>query len=247
MRIMPVVHGGIPEYGTFAASYRTCMKRITLVLVLLAVATICSAQTTRITYFKEMYGLDEVDEKKARFSCTVIKHDDGTETVTWKDIKRNEVVNAYRGDEPIDVWVSHWGGKDHVTDFDFKLEYAKRDCAGANNPATIKNYFWDDPAQEYVAPKIAGGEENIMKFLAKNLRYPSRARRMGIQGTVFLHMTITKDAKIENIVVTEGVEVGLDKEAVRIMRKLQLTTPPMVKGQPIEACVVFPIRFKLAN
>jgi TonB family protein len=223
------------------------MKHLALAVLLLPVTTFCSAQATKIQYFKEMHGGDEVDEKRAKFSCTVIKHDDGTETVTWKNLKRNAVSNAYRGKEPVDVWVNHWGGKDDVMDYDFKLEYAKGDCAGANDPAAIKNYLLDDPAQEYVAPRIASGEEHIMKFLQKNVRYPAHARRMGIQGTVFLRMTITKDANIENIVVSEGVEVGLDKEAVRVMRKLQLTTPPMVKGRPVEACVIFPLKFKLAN
>jgi protein TonB len=134
-----------------------------------------------------------------------------------------------------------------VSDYDFKLEYAESDCAGANDPATIENYLQDDPAQQYVAPTIASGEQNIMLFISRNLHYPAYSRRMGIQGVVFLQMTITKDAKIENIVVTDGLEVDLDKESMRVIRKLQLTTPPMLKGQPIEACVVLPIKYKLAN
>jgi hypothetical protein len=39
----------------------------------------------------------------------------------------------------------------------------------------------------------------------------------------------------------------MDKESVRVVRKLQLATPPMLKGQPVDACVIFPIKYKLVN
>lgn len=231
------------------------MKYIIFAVLLWPVTTVCFAQETYTRYYKErkMYG-DEVDEKKAKYSYTVTKHEDGTETATWKDLQRNEVMESHRGKEPVGVWVNHWGKKDDVMDYDFTLVYAKRDCAQAGNPTalsneayTITNAFFDDPVQGYVAPKIASGEENIMKFLQKTVRYPAHARRNGIQGSVYVHMRITKDAKVEDLVVSEGIEVGMDKESVRVMRKLQFATPPMLKGQPIDACVIIPIKYKLAN
>lgn len=224
------------------------MKRISIAALLFAIAITCQAQTTQTQYFKKMHGVDEVDEKAARFSRTITRYDDGAEIITWKDLKRNEeTTTGHRGDEPVGVWVSYQNGKKQIIDYDFTLTYAKRDCADANQPAAITNYLLDDPAQQYVAPKIASGEANIAAFLQKNVRYPAHARRSGIQGSVFLHMTISKSGKIEDIVVKEGVDPCLDKESVRVIRKLQLSTPPMLQGQPIDACVVFPIRYKLAN
>jgi TonB family protein len=247
-----VIRAEVARRRIFTATYLISMKHVTLAALLWAVTTVCFAQETYTRYYKEFNG-DEVDEKKAKYSITTTRHEDGTETVTRKDLKRNEVIESHRGKEPIGVWVSHWG-KEDVKDYNFTLEYGKRDCGQTANPTTlsnesyaIKNAFFDDPAQNYVAPKIASGEENIMKFLQKNVRYPAHARRNGIQGSVYVHMRITKDAKIEDLVVSEGIEVGMDKESVRVMRKLQLATPPMLKGQPVDACVIFPIKYKLAN
>lgn len=84
-------------------------------------------------------------------------------------------------------------------------------------------------------------------FLQRNLQYPAHARRMGLQGTVVLNMTITKEGKIEDIVVADGIDIVMDKEAARVIRLLQLATPPMLKGQPIDVCASVPIKYKLAN
>lgn len=229
------------------------MKYLPVAAFLLAAINTCFAQTTETRYFKKMHS-DEVDQKKAKFSKTIIRHDDGTQTVTWRDLERNEVVTSQRGDEPLDVWVSHWGGKDHVKDYNFTIVYGKRDCGPAANPTTlsnesltIENPFVDDPARGYVAPQLASGEKNFMIFLQKNVQYPAHARRNGIQGAVYVQMTITKDGRIENIVVTDGIDTCLDKESMRVIRLLKLATPPMLNGQPVEVCGVASVKYRLVN
>ena len=56
---------------------------------------------------------------------------------------------------------------------------------------------------------------------------------------------VTKDGQIENIVVNKGVDITLDKEAVRILRALKFSTPPLLNGRPVNICVKFPISFRL--
>jgi TonB family protein len=65
------------------------------------------------------------------------------------------------------------------------------------------------------------------------------------QGTVNLAFTITTEATIQDIIVTQGVDISLDKEAVRVIRALKLSNPALLNGKPQEVCITLPVRFKL--
>ena len=50
----------------------------------------------------------------------------------------------------------------------------------------------------------------------------------------------------ENIVVKRGVDISLDKEAVRVLRELKFSSPPTVNGQAYAfKCLVLPVKYKL--
>src|SRR5690606_22674484 len=120
-----------------------------------------------------------------------------------------------KGEEPVGIWVYLTGRGPAEMDYNFPIEYSQQDCPKELN---IKNYFEDEAGSGYEAPKISTGEQ-FYEFAVKNLVYPAKARREGIQGKVDLTFDLTKDGLIENIRVKKGVHLVLDKEAVRILRK----------------------------
>ncbi len=61
---------------------------------------------------------------------------------------------------------------------------------------------------------------DLIKFLQNNVRYPSSAERMGIEGKVYISFIIASDGSIENIKVVRGVYKDLDEEAERVVRKM---------------------------
>ncbi|QNF34731.1 energy transducer TonB [Adhaeribacter swui] len=127
--------------------------------------------------------------------------------------------------------------------YSFPFKYSDQKCDSFN--LNITDYFINNEAIGYKAPQISTGEKTFNQFIAKNIVYPGDAVRENIQGTVKLVFTITKDGNIENIYVQEGRHILLDKEAVRVVRKLKLLTPPIIKGQNQDLCVSMPVSFRL--
>lgn len=85
----------------------------------------------------------------------------------------------------------------------------------------------------------------IHEFLSRHIVYPPVARENGIMGKVYLAFTLTDKGQIENIVITKSANIFLDKEAVRVIRLLKFTTPPITNGQAKSLCLTLPISFKL--
>ena len=77
------------------------------------------------------------------------------------------------------------------------------------------------------------------------MNYPNFAVEKGIQGNVILQFSITKSG-IDAIVVNRGVHKTIDKEAIRILRKIKFESAPILKGQNVDFnCVFIPIKFSL--
>jgi hypothetical protein len=60
-----------------------------------------------------------------------------------------------------------------------------------------------------------------------------------------VHCDITTTGEVKNIWIVKGVHISLDKEAERLIRKLNHVTPAMYKGVPVELCLDIPITFEL--
>jgi TonB family protein len=224
------------------------MKTITLILLPLLVVSTSFAQT-ETKYYKDRSSQEEVPADKAKFSVTVTHNADGSVSTTKKDLKKNTVVysETLKGEEPFGVWIYQRGTGPAEMNYNFELIYRTDKCFNDSIPAKTDNLLEDDPSLNYTAPKVnSGGAKEYYTFLAKNVVYPSKARRTGIQGKVYMTFTITSEGSIENIVVTKGVHISLDKEAVRVLRKLKFQNPPLISGKPQTICVQSSISFKLA-
>lgn len=225
------------------------MKRVVLAMSLLMGLVVCSAQTSETKYYKTSFtGGEEVPQDKAKYSHTITQNQDGSITETITNLKKNiiESRETLKGEEPFGIWIYLRGSGPAEMDYDFELVYSQEECPKENVVPNIDDYFVDHPGQGYVAPKISTGEESLLRFISRNLVYPANARRGGIQGAVWLTFTITKQSNIENVYVSKGVHLLLDKEAARLIRKLKFSKPPMVNGQPADVCITMPLKFKLA-
>jgi protein TonB len=84
-----------------------------------------------------------------------------------------------------------------------------------------------------------------MKFIVKHIVYPAEAKDQGIMGRVFIGFTLTEKGEVENVVVLRGKHILLDKEAVRVIRKLKFKNPAQSKGEGKRVCLALPISFHL--
>lgn len=89
-------------------------------------------------------------------------------------------------------------------------------------------------------------EKSIMNHVRKNFSYPEIAKEMNIQGKVFVSFVIDRDGSITNI-RQRGPDPNLEKEAVRIIKKLPKMTPGKQRGKAVKVPYTIPIVFKLQN
>jgi len=95
-------------------------------------------------------------------------------------------------------------------------------------------------------PEFPGGEDALMYFLARNIKYPIYARENDIQGTVYLSFIIEPDGKITNIKVVQGIGGGCDEEAVRVVSIMPQWKPGKQLNKPVRVQFNLPIRFILS-
>lgn len=95
-------------------------------------------------------------------------------------------------------------------------------------------------------PSPPGGMEGWGKYLRANLKYPTQARRMGIEGTVFVVFVVNTDGSIQDVEVIRGIGGGCDEEAARVVREAPAWEPGRQRGRPVRVKMRLPIRFKLS-
>ncbi len=99
--------------------------------------------------------------------------------------------------------------------------------------------------EESAVPK--GGMTAFYQMASENLRYPAQARRMNVEGKVFVEFVVDKEGKITNVVLVKGIGAGCDEEAIRILKLSPDWQPAKQRGKPVKQRIVLPIFFKLAQ
>jgi len=94
-------------------------------------------------------------------------------------------------------------------------------------------------------PSYVGGISEFYKFVSKNLKYPAQARRMGIEGKVFVHFIVDKNGSLSDIKIMRGIGAGCDQEVLRIIRKSPKWNPGKQRGVPVKVRMMLPITFKM--
>jgi protein TonB len=94
--------------------------------------------------------------------------------------------------------------------------------------------------------EFPGGFQAMGKFLAKNMKYPVQARRMEIEGSVYVSFVIDKDGNISDPQIIKGISTECDKEAIRVVKLMPPWKPGKQNGKPVKCRFVLPIKFKLA-
>ena len=94
-------------------------------------------------------------------------------------------------------------------------------------------------------PVFPGGEKELEKFIKKNLRYPKKAKKAGIEGHVFVRFVVEADGTIKNIAVNNGLGYGCDEEAIRLVNKMPNWIPGENYGYKVAVHYSVPILFSL--
>lgn len=94
-------------------------------------------------------------------------------------------------------------------------------------------------------PQFPGGDQELLKFIAKSIKYPVIAQENGIQGRVTCSFVVNRDGSVVDAEVLRGVDPSLDKEALRVIGTMPKWKPGMQRGKPVRVKYTVPITFRL--
>lgn len=119
----------------------------------------------------------------------------------------------------------------------------------------VEDIVFDEPVEEEVAeeiftivedqPQPKGGMAAFYEYIGKKLKYPAQARRMGIEGKVFVEFVVDKDGTITDVKAIKGIGAGCDEEAIRVIQASPKWNAGKQRGRPVKVRMILPITFKL--
>lgn len=94
-------------------------------------------------------------------------------------------------------------------------------------------------------PEFPGGWVEMMKWLNKNLKYPTAALKKKIEGEVVVSFIINKDGTIDHIKVTKSADPLLDNEALRVVKMMPKWKPGIQNDKPCRTLFAIPVVFQI--
>lgn len=95
--------------------------------------------------------------------------------------------------------------------------------------------------------EFPGGQAALMKWLSQNVRYPETAQQNDVQGRVIVKFVVEKDGSIGATTILKGVDKDLDREALRVVKKMPKWQPGKNNGVAVRSYFNLPVVFKLQN
>ncbi|MCA8830384.1 energy transducer TonB [Hymenobacter pini] len=107
-------------------------------------------------------------------------------------------------------------------------------------PGPCSNYVYTEKMPEY-----PGGSQAMLAYIARTMRYPSKALEQRHQGRVFVTFVVAETGEVRCLQVQQGVSPELDAEALRVLRSLPRFEPGLQNGETVAVYYTVPVTFAL--
>jgi periplasmic protein TonB len=94
-------------------------------------------------------------------------------------------------------------------------------------------------------PEFPGGNIEALKYIAKNIKYPSAAQRANVSGKVFIKFVVERDGAIGDVQILKGIGFGCDEEAQRVIKSMPKWTPGKQNGRNVRVWFTLPVNYQL--
>jgi protein TonB len=91
-----------------------------------------------------------------------------------------------------------------------------------------------------------GGDEECMKWLRKNIRYPSICQEQGVQGRVIVAFVVNRDGSIVDVKVVRSPDENLSEEAIRVVKLMPKWKPARQGNKTVRSRFNLPVMFRLS-
>ncbi|MDF1672183.1 MAG: TonB family protein [Vicingaceae bacterium] len=116
------------------------------------------------------------------------------------------------------------------------------------NPGDWKEVEKVDPNENKkfkIVEKMPEFKGSLNKYLSENISYPTKAKRMGSEGKVYIQFLVNKKGEIKDVTILRGVNKWLDEEALRVVKAMPNWNPGKQRGKPVNVIYNLPINFQL--
>jgi len=93
-------------------------------------------------------------------------------------------------------------------------------------------------------PQYPGGEPALYRFLSQQIRYPDLAARQRIEGSVLVRFVIEDDGKVAKAEIVNGIGMGCDEEALRVIKNMPHWIPGQKEGKTVPVYSSLAVNFK---
>jgi TonB family protein len=225
------------------------MKKTIISIVMMSVCFMASGQKiTSEKYFKDPDLYKETTIDNAKYKQVLSDLADGSQKIEVIEIKSGKVfgVKYLRDGRPIGLWETRNKAGEIKSSRDFgKLVYSDakvKDGLYFEYPQGSKNNQNLD-----FSPAHFGTQEDHIRYMMENIRYPHEALESGTQGKVMVHLKITSEGNIQVISISKSVDPFLDYEAWRVIESMPKWTPAMKDGVPVDSYTFIPVKYTLAD
>lgn len=94
-------------------------------------------------------------------------------------------------------------------------------------------------------PEFPGGNEAFYKYVSENMKYPAQARRMGVEGRVYVQFVINTDGSVTDVEIIKGLGSGCDEQAKMVLENAPKFIPAKQRGRAVRYRQIIPIFFRL--
>ncbi len=94
-------------------------------------------------------------------------------------------------------------------------------------------------------PEFPGGQAALLQWISSNIKYPAIAEENGIQGRVVCTFVVERDGSVTDVKVARSVDPSLDREAIRVLKKMPRWNPGKQNGSAVRVKYTVPVTFRL--
>ncbi len=115
--------------------------------------------------------------------------------------------------------------------------------ANAQKPSVIKS----DSVYKFVDvnPAFPGGQDSLVAFISRNIKYPEKARKDSTVGQVIVQFVVDEKGNVIDPKILKSLSPECDAEVIRVLLKMPSWHPGKIKGKKVKSLFTLPVRFSL--
>jgi periplasmic protein TonB len=116
-------------------------------------------------------------------------------------------------------------------------------AANAQQPAAIN----PDSIYKFVdvPPLYPGGQDSLVAFISRNIKYPEKARKESTVGEVIVQFVVDEKGNVIDPKILKALSPECDAEVIRVLNKMPSWHPGKIKGKKVKSLFTLPVRFSL--